>query len=790
MRAFGFRRRVLLLAVALVTVVQLVTLFPVLDAIEEDANERARRTTRLAGVVFEEFMSHRAEQLATTAEVLVSDFGFKQAVASGDEPTIRSALANHAARAGASVALVLDPDGSTVTAWSEGNGRVGAHALRPPLSTGPNGSAVVDIAGVPYQAVDVAVRAPIVIARVMLGFPVDRSLAQHAGRLTGLDVSIVKGGGDGVNVVASTLPAADRLEALAGLDPDDPGLQLTAAGDVSGGFVTLLRPFFSGTTGDLRVALQLPVAEAMASYRSIRAILLGAAGLSLALAVTGAFYLANTVTRPVQNLAAAARRMREGDYNEPIEIRSADELGELAGGFNAMQEAIAERELRIFHQAHHDSLTGLPGRDLAISRLREALRSAETLSVVSLTLDRFNNVVSSLGHRAGDELITLVGGLLRSRVAEDQMLGHLGGHDFIIALPGFDAEQAGEWAAGAIDQLRSGLRVDSANVSLRGLAGVATHPDHGRDAAELVRRASIARAEARQRSERVVTYRVGQDERFLQQLRIVGDFPKALRENELELRFQPQIACATNDVTGVEALVRWRHPELGLLAPGEFVDAIEQAGGISHLTRWMLHEAVACSAQWRQRGCSPALAVNISVDDLLDEYLPYFLLDVVSSNGLPPDALTLEITENAIMRDVHKSLAVATCIHELGFRIAVDDFGVGQSALSQLKRLPVDELKIDKSFVMNVGDSRDEAIVRSTVELAHHLRLGVVAEGVESAEALQRLRELGCESAQGYYIAPPLSSAELLEWLAGRAGRGRDGVAAFDGSRRSAGAGR
>jgi diguanylate cyclase (GGDEF)-like protein len=432
-------------------------------------------------------------------------------------------------------------------------------------------------------------------------------------------------------------------------------------------------------------------------------------------------------------------------------------------------------------------LTGLPNRDLALSRLRDAIPRSSRLTVVSLGLDRFNSIVSSLGHRAGDDLIGQVAGLLRTRVQEDQILGHLGGHQFVIALPERDADAAAAWTESTLDVLRAGVRSGGANISLRGVAGLALHPEHGSDAAELMRRASIARTQAQQGPEPIVVYRLGQEDRFLEQIRIVGDFPKALKTNELELHVQPQIDCATRRVTGAEALVRWRHPELGLLAPGAFVDAIEQAGGISHLTRWVLREAVRVVAGWRKAGVDVGVAANISVDDLVDEYLPYFLLDLIRQAGLTPADVTLEITENAIMRNMHKSLAVVSCIHELGFRIAVDDFGVGQSALAQLKRLPADELKIDKSFIMTL-DARDEAIVRSTIELAHHLELAVVAEGVETAETLARLAELGCETAQGYHIAKPLPASEFLTWLADWSKRTSGDVLPFDKRKRAPGA--
>ncbi len=401
------------------------------------------------------------------------------------------------------------------------------------------------------------------------------------------------------------------------------------------------------------------------------------------------------------------------------------------------------------------------------------------MTVVCLGLDRFAGIVSSLGHRAGDEVIKLAAALLQARIADGQVLGHLNGHEFVVGLPGFDAQQAAQWVEYQADLLRAGVRVGDANISLQATAGIACYPEHSEDAAELCRRASSARSAALACHETVAVYRLGQDERELQQIRIVGDFPQALRNRELQLAFQPKIDCRTREPYGAEALVRWQHPELGRLAPDAFVGAIEQAGGIAHLTRWALREAVAHCASWRDRGVRLSVAVNISVDDLVDEYLPYFLLDLVKQHSLAPAQITLEVTESAIMHNVHKSLAVVSCIHELGFRIAVDDFGTGQSALAQLKRLPLDELKIDKSFVFGIPERTDEAIVRATIDLAHQLGLTVVAEGVETADALERLTAFGCEYAQGYYIAKPLPADEFLAWTAQwRAGQAA-GVVAF-----------
>ncbi len=563
MKQFGFRQKILLLAVALVVATQLVSLFPILDLMRRDADEQARRTVGLAGVLFDEFMRSRADQLLTTVNVLAQDYGFKQAVASGDHSTIRSALRNHAARARATVALLLNLDG-TVMVSSNGEEQ---HA-RAPLSaaqiTDEFPHHVVNIDGMTYQTVTVPLRAPLPVALVMLGFPIDETLAKHLQSLTGLAVTFVADHGAAPQILASTLPPSERAAAIDGLDTDRTDPQRTGK-DVNA-HLSLLRPFLNDRS-DAYVAVQLPLAEATASYVRIRNILLAITGLSLLLAIGGSFWLANTITRPVQLLAAAARRMREGVYTETIHVTNFDELGELAATFNTMQNSIADREREIFHQAHHDSLTGLPNRDLTIGLLRDAIDGNKALSVVSIGLDRLGGIISSLGHRAGDDVVKLTAAALRERLDDKQVLGHFSGNEFVVVLPDRDSRQSLEWVEQQADRLRAGLPVAGANISLQITGGVACYPEHSLDAAELCRRASSARSEALLNHATAAVYRLGQEDRALKQIKIVGDFPRALKNDELRLYFQPKLDLRTREIYGVEALVRWQHPELGLLPP-------------------------------------------------------------------------------------------------------------------------------------------------------------------------------------------------------------------------------
>jgi diguanylate cyclase (GGDEF)-like protein len=764
MRPFSFRHKILLLAIALVAGIQLVTLFPVLNLLKQDAERQAERSRNLAGVVFDEFMQNRTTQLLTTVDVLVSDYAFRDTVANGDRATIESALINHSARAGAEIAVVFDPDGQVLAAAGTPT-RVRLAGATPFLSFDPEADpvshGVTYIGDSAYQTVTVPLRAPVTIAWVMLGFSVDAKLAHDIEGLTGMHTTFLRLDPDGVELFASTLPSEHRAAALSEVRLGSMGTANTML--ATDKYLTSMQPFMPDQS-DLYVAMQLPLSEVTASYLSIRNLLILISSVSLVLAVGGAIWVAGMVTRPVQVLAAAVRRMREGVYTEPINTSSTDELGELAAGFNSMQEAIADRERHIFHIAHHDSLSGLPTRDIIVSRLRDKITDGKQLAVVNLALNRFDGIASSLGYRTADEVIKLVAGVLRNIMTGDELLGHLKHQEFVLILPGLSADQACDYVHRLRDALRAGVTVRGANISLQATAGVACYPEHSHDAAELLRYSSIARNDAEQRAEPVVTYRAGQEDRAVQLVRIVGDFPKALQNNDLELHFQPKIDCNTGTLVGAEALVRWQHPELGALQPDVFVDAIEQAGGVAHLTRWVLREAMRCCANWRSHGVDIAIAVNISADDLVDEFLPYYLLELTGKHGLKPTAVTLEITESAIMRNVQMSLAVISCMRELGFRVAIDDFGTGQSALAQLKRLPVDELKIDKSFVVNLDNARDEAIVRASIELGHQFSLCVVAEGVEDEATLERLRAMGCEFAQGFHISRPVGTTEFLRW--------------------------
>ncbi|HSG66995.1 MAG TPA: EAL domain-containing protein, partial [Gammaproteobacteria bacterium] len=533
------------------------------------------------------------------------------------------------------------------------------------------------------------------IALVVMGFQIDHDLASRIEALTGLEVSFIDlSRAPGLRLLGSTLPLAAQpglAEALGSMALD--ASDIASVSTMDSEYLTVLRPF-SGVSSGLQVALQLSLADAMSRYRNIRTILLLVTLLSLLGAVAGTYWLAQTVTEPVNRLVAATRRLREGVYTEPIAVPKSDELGELAKSFNAMQQAIADREARIAHHAYHDPLSGLPNREHLLKLLEPELAAGKAHTVISFSLDRFAQIASSLGHNVSDDVLKLVAQTLRRNLRDGQMLAHLGGNEFVLAVEGGDIGAASRWVEHLGHLLHAGVTLAGANLSLHATAGIAVAPQHGRNAAELLRRAAVARTNALNAREPVAVFMPGDEDRHRRQIRIIGDFPRALAEDELVLYVQPKINCATRAVAGVEALVRWQHPELGLLSPEAFVPLIERAGSIGHLTRWVIREAIRQCRQWRDQSLELPVAINLSVHDLINEYLPYNLLEIVKEHGLRPSDLTLEVTESAIMHNVALSLTVLGCIRDLGFGISLDDFGTGQSSLTQLRRLPLNELKI------------------------------------------------------------------------------------------------
>ncbi|MGF1609809.1 MAG: EAL domain-containing protein [Kiloniellales bacterium] len=440
----------------------------------------------------------------------------------------------------------------------------------------------------------------------------------------------------------------------------------------------------------------------------------------------------------------------------------------------AIVRDITERKAQqalLEHQALHDALTGLPNRTLLHDRLEHAIRSAkrtqQSLALLLLDLDRFKTINDTLGHPVGDRLLRDVASRLAAQLRESDTIARIGGDEFAVLLPaGGGLQRAERVSRRLLASLEQPFEIDGLMLEVGLSVGIALYPDHAKEPAALLQSADIAMYMAKQEQSGLAVYDNEKDRNSVRHLTLTGELRQAIEQDQLTLHFQPKIDLASGRIWGAEALARWMHPVHGFIPPDEFIPHAEQTGLIRPLTLWVLHTALRRFVEWRETGHAIGIAINLSARNLLDRELPGVLARLIQEAGIEPELLTLEITESAIMQDPDCALAVLRGFEALGVRLSIDDFGTGYSSLAYLSRLPLHELKIDRTFVMNMTENESDAlIVRSTIELAHSLGLKVVAEGIESEQHLQILRALGCDAGQGYGISRPLDSADFTAWL-------------------------
>ena len=424
------------------------------------------------------------------------------------------------------------------------------------------------------------------------------------------------------------------------------------------------------------------------------------------------------------------------------------------------------------HQATHDPLTGLANRLMFERAVDAMLASGRKLGVLLFDLDRFKEVNDTLGHAAGDALLRDVGERLRVAVPQALCIARLGGDEFTILLTNATAETATAAAGSAREALLNPVELNCVPVSVDASIGIALAPAHGDSCDELLRHADVAMYAAKDGRHGVIVYDPQYDDNDASRLGMVAELRDAVAKDQLFLQYQPKVSLSETDgaKASVEALVRWNHPVRGFVPPDDFIGIAEQTGVIVALTDWVLTRSLSECRRWLDSGLDMSIAVNISPRVLRDSSFPERLEQMLAAHRVPAARLTLEITESAIMDDVEHTVDVLWQLRKAGVRLSIDDLGIGQSSLAYLKRLPVHEVKIDKSFVFHMADDEDDdAIVCMVVGLAHRLRLSVVAEGVETVHARDRLVEIGCDVAQGYWYSRPLPAPDVAAWFAGRA---------------------
>lgn len=765
----SFRNRLLVLIIGLVIATQTVTLIAVLARTAGNVQARSAEQLRSGGRFAQQLIRFRAGQLANGIAVLAADFGFREAVAGGEPLTILSAARNHSQRLGADLLLLLDTHGKVITSTATDGPRVGSPlgwALDEANDARDQPHFIV-LGQRSYQYFLAPVRAPDTIAWVLMGFAVDDSLAQRIRDLVGVEVSLLAYGHDRIAHIASTLPLGQRAELARAevMRATGGSARLLQLGGTE--YLSFAQPL--DASGSIDVILQKPMHEVLAPYRDVRDALLWIGGVALALAVVVGLRLGRAASNPIGQLVHAARRIQDGQYDTAVAVGGGDEFRSLAATFNAMQRGIAEREARITHQLYHDPLTGLPNGALAARHLEELLSRGgrnQRIAIVAIDLRNMSEINASLGQHVGDAALREAAQRLRQNLPANDLVARLEGAQYLIIANDCTFERAPLLAGQLTGVLRTAFHAADVSLDLHVRAGICNFPEHGDTAGELLQRARLALEDSAESRTHLAGYRPGSDQEYRRRLALLADLRSALEHSGLMLVYQPKVAMATRSVRSLEALVRWHHPELGAISPGEFVPLAERMGISRRLTSWVLNAAIQQMARWRDAGLEIEVAVNLSAPDILDAGLADEILALLRVHRVAPTALALEITESAVMRDAPLAARNMRLLQVAGVRFAIDDFGTGYSSLSHLSRLPVDELKIDRSFITQAHlRSEDVTIVAAIVELGHSMGLKVVAEGVEQPQTWNLLRRLGCDYAQGYLVSRPLAVADVAPFV-------------------------
>jgi diguanylate cyclase (GGDEF)-like protein len=718
--------------------------------------------------VFREQLSQRRLAQRQLTDAVSNDFGLKEeiAIAQSGSVSLEVTLRNFQRRGGAAWSVATDADGR-ILASTLGSLPAGAVLQLPDVQD--EGGADEELRRVDallHQVISTPIYAPrpLVVGWLVFGFPLDDAKMMNLEQQTGTVFSLVDGRAGDIQVLASSLPGDTQLALAAQFTGTEGFDQVELQG--RGEDVVLARPLSTLSDRPVHVVLQKSLSAALQGFRQLRLELAGTALVALVLAAGAAWWLSRRISRPLADMATLAHRLGDGHFDTVLPAGSTGEIGALSRALTVMQQGLRERDEALRAVAFVSPLTGLPNRTAFIEALRQAMAKTPGIVVIVLDLDNFADINNTLGYTIGDRLIDEVARRL-VRAAPSSTIAHLGGDQFALFSEAVSPEELQSTAASMASAFTDPATVEGIALHLSGTAGAALAPIHGDSAEVLLRHAESAMYRGKERPGSGLTlYDPAHDHHSRQRLALMGELRGAIERGELHLYVQPKARLATHSIVGVECLVRWLHPVLGMIAPDRFIPLAEQTGQIRHLTRWLLEAAALQMRLAEERGFVLAWAVNISALDLLSMDFADKVADVLAAQGLAPERLIIEITESAAMSDPENAIRQLTALRQMGVKLSIDDYGAGHASMAQLKRLPVHELKIDRSFVRALStDTNDQAIVASTIALAHRLGLTVVAEGVEDKAAVNYLAAMACNDIQGYGLARPMPVGELVDWL-------------------------
>jgi diguanylate cyclase len=770
------RTRITVTFALLVAAILAATLGVVSSANSRNAAREVQRRLETGALVLERTLESNRRQLTQAAQVLAADFGFRSAVATRDTATLESALTNHAERIGARLVMLLSLDGEVL---AEGGTAHLADLESNPDPARRRGAAaaldgIVARNGRVFQLVSVTIRSPVPVARVLMGFEIDRPVLTELGDILGMGVALAVRRESAWRLAGTTLPETTTSTLLPALAASRESSFFANDGERAVRAIVLAPGDASRQPAELAdggvvALLSSSVEEARAAFDELTEVLWYAAALALLVAALASFTLARGITGPLVRLTQAVDRIARGEYRVDVDVKRGDEVGVLAAGLQQMRDEVEVRDASIRRLAYEDGLTGLANRNAFMAALDARLGSAPVppTCVALIDLRRFRAINECLGYAVGDEVLRAVAQRLARPRGDVSLVAHLAADQFAAFgdLPGDGSPTT--WGQRLLDDIAHPVALGGQSIDVTPVVGVAVAPHDALTGTELLRCADLACDQAKRRNLGLAGFGPQIPRPGREKLSLLGDLQRAIAQDEFRLVLQPKVDFRTREITGAEVLLRWEHPHKGLLGPGAFMPFAEQSGFIRHISAWVLRRSIELAAGWARDGRPLPVSVNISAVDLANPLLDQLVADCLSASALPPGLLTLEVTESGFIERPEEALAMLQCLAALGTKLSIDDFGTGYSSLRYLATMPVDEIKIDKSFVDALEtDEAVRAVISAAVDMGHRLGLSVVVEGIERPAQHAALRELGCDVAQGYLIGRPMAPAQFFEWLA------------------------
>ena len=761
----SLKNKIIILCVGLVLLTTLVSLFSFWWSTNQLQNEKVNQNINVAQNVYKQYLKSKESLLLTAAKVLTSDFGFKQAVATRDAGTINSVLFNHSKRIDAELMLLVDLSGQLVSVnSSESNYANDLQLLIGELLNNLEQSSFVVLNNELFQVILLPVKAPRTIAYSLVGFKIDDDVAVELKGLTGMDVSFV-GSSDNL-VISSLVNRPDKF------DPVRYFNTVTSSHLFGEHLIYRNRDISlpSLSSHPVIILLSANLTQSYNEFEKLFLTLIILAILTMFVGVLTSSLLANNLTTPLSQLAVIARQFAQGNYKfEFNNKKQSTEITTLVEAFDNMGNDINKREKQISFQARHDSLTGFYNRSAMLEVLADELKSNVEYTLVAIDIKGLRHINDKLGPRVGDDCLKAVA----RRIVDfsDELGGfhaRIGGDEFLTVFPATVTQELQSGIAGLMDQLQACYTIQKLKINLRFSAGVVQYPLQGVTGDDLMRRVLIAVDSAANEHKNIHYYQTGEDEAHLERLIMLDELKQAINDNDgqLFMTYQPKLHIKTQKIDKVESLIRWQRKDGGWVNPELFIDLAEQSGLIVELTAWVINTVVGQVADWQKKGINLQAAINVSAQDIAFPGFHHALVNTLTKYQVAPGLITIELTERDMIENEEMGIKALENLKKLGVKISLDDYGVGQTSLGRLKMLPIDELKLDKCFILKLDESqKDQFIVQSSITLGHQLGFSVVAEGVETADTLALLKTMQCDHAQGYYLSRPLTAELLEQWL-------------------------